>query len=331
MLRVLLTNDDGVREPGLLALAAELAPYCELTIVAPSQASSGSSHSLSIGRPLYIEPVSDIGIRSRDGLEHVHAWACSGYPTDCVMLALVQLLRERPPHLVLSGINNGCNIAEDMSYSGTLGAALEGAVLGVPSLAFSLNTGKREADFREAARLSVLCMSILVYGGSFGWHWQTLDALSAAASASETMDSYDIWPLRGLPLLPGGFFPEPPPDWHPSLIEHAPCFNINLPQLPLGEIAGIRWTLGGVRKYVDAILPAQDESGRECFWIGGEKVLQDDDSPGTDTHALRHGWVGVTPVSYDLSNRHESPLFRRHLSQRLGHDRAGELERGDAR
>jgi 5'-nucleotidase len=317
MLRILISNDDGINEPGLRNLVRALAGRCEITVIAPDTASSATSHSITIGQPIYVRRQGDYAADCGVPGAAVSAYACSGKPTDCVMLGLEEICKDRLPHLVLSGINNGCNVAEDMSYSGTLGAALEAAVLGTPGIALSLDTERRESDFSPAAELAGLLLAVLVYGRAFAWQTESLSLLRSAPNSADA-DLSGIWPLEKVELDAASVFPDPQPDWFPQLIEHAPCFNINIPALPQGEVRGIRWTVGGVRDYVDSVLAASDPSGQECYFIGGEKVMKDDDTPGTDTHALKHGFVGVTPVTYDLSNRHEHAQFRQRLAERAG-------------
>ncbi|MDP1572312.1 MAG: 5'/3'-nucleotidase SurE [Vicinamibacterales bacterium] len=139
MTRILVTNDDGVHSEGIRVLAAALAPLGQVTIVAPHQEASAIGHALTLRRPLRIE-THGTGI-----------YAVDGTPTDCVNLGVDVIMRDHPPALVVSGINKGWNLGDDVTYSGTVSGALEGILLGVPSIAVSL---KREAvfDFTEAAR-----------------------------------------------------------------------------------------------------------------------------------------------------------------------------------
>ena len=124
--RILVTNDDGIHAPGLLALT-EIAEQLssDVWVVAPEVNQSGAGHSLSLSRP----------IRSREVSEH--RYAIEGTPTDCVLFAVKHLLKDRKPDIVLSGVNRGTNIADDVTYSGTIVAAMEGCLLGIPSIAFS--------------------------------------------------------------------------------------------------------------------------------------------------------------------------------------------------
>src|SRR5215470_11468370 len=124
-MRILVSNDDGYLSPGLQALADAMRPFGEVFVVAPEQNHSGASNSLTLNRPLSVH-------RAANGFLFVN-----GTPTDCVHIALTGLLDHRPD-LVVSGINDGQNMGDDTIYSGTVAAAMEGFVLGIPSIAFSM-------------------------------------------------------------------------------------------------------------------------------------------------------------------------------------------------
>jgi 5'-nucleotidase len=140
-MRILLSNDDGYYAPPIALLAELLAPLGEVTVVAPERDRSGASNSLTLDRPLTVR-------RAQSGFYYVN-----GTPTDCVHVALTGLLAQ-PPDLVVSGINDGANMGEDTLYSGTVAAATEGYLLGIPSLAVSLALEGRE-NFRAAGRVTV--------------------------------------------------------------------------------------------------------------------------------------------------------------------------------
>lgn len=143
MKRILVSNDDGYNADGLQALAAALRDIAQVTVVAPEVNHSGASNSLTLNRPLSVR-------RSREGDYYLN-----GTPSDCVHVALTGLLEEQPD-LVVSGINNGANLGEDTLYSGTVAAATEGYLFGIPSIAFSLterNWPELEAATRIAAQI----------------------------------------------------------------------------------------------------------------------------------------------------------------------------------
>ncbi|NOV28134.1 5'/3'-nucleotidase SurE [Cupriavidus necator] len=127
-MHILLANDDGYLAPGLAVLHAALAPLGRITVIAPEQNHSGASNSLTLQRPLSI-------YEAREGVQKGFRFV-NGTPTDCVHIALTGLLEEKPD-LVVSGINQGQNMGEDVLYSGTVAAAIEGYLLGIPSVAFS--------------------------------------------------------------------------------------------------------------------------------------------------------------------------------------------------
>lgn len=144
-MRILLTNDDGIFAPGLLAMYRELTRMGEVTIVAPATPQSGVGHAISVSQPLFCQEI-DVG----DG---IRGFRVEGRPADCVKLAVLELLKDRPPEMVVSGVNHGENVGINVLYSGTVAAAIEGAFFGLPSLAVSLAFGDR-MEFHAAAWLA---------------------------------------------------------------------------------------------------------------------------------------------------------------------------------
>ncbi|NOI67312.1 5'/3'-nucleotidase SurE [Vibrio sp. 99-8-1] len=139
-MKILLSNDDGVHAEGLNMLAKELADLAEIIIVAPDRNRSGASNSLTLDTPLRVSQFSD------------NVYAVQGTPTDCVHFALNELLKDDLPDLVLSGINHGANLGDDVLYSGTVAAAMEGHFLQVQSIAFSLVGSDNFATAAKIAR-----------------------------------------------------------------------------------------------------------------------------------------------------------------------------------
>jgi 5'-nucleotidase len=138
-----VTNDDGFGAPGLKALADAVRPLGRVVVVAPDWEQSGASHALTLARPLRAVEVEPDWYR------------IDGTPTDCVHLGVFNLTREGAPGLVVSGINRGLNLGDDVTYSGTVAGALEGALLDIPSLAFSVAVNAQgEADYAAAARFA---------------------------------------------------------------------------------------------------------------------------------------------------------------------------------
>jgi len=137
-MHILLSNDDGYFAPGLAVLAEALSKHAEIVVVAPERDRSGASNSLTLDRPLQVR-------RSHNGFHYVN-----GTPTDCVHLAVTGML-DRLPDMVISGINHGANMGDDTIYSGTVAAATEGFLLGIPSIAVSL-ASKAAGNYPTAAQ-----------------------------------------------------------------------------------------------------------------------------------------------------------------------------------
>jgi len=138
-MKILLTNDDGVQAEGFKILYRELKKYHDVLALAPDREQSATSHSLTLNRPLRMNQ---------------HApdfYSCDGTPTDSVLLAVLKILDHKKPDMVVSGINHGANMGEDIMYSGTVAAAIEGSQLGIPSLAVSMVQAEN-ADFKAGAR-----------------------------------------------------------------------------------------------------------------------------------------------------------------------------------
>jgi 5'-nucleotidase len=157
-LRILVSNDDGIHAPGLV-VAEQIARTLsdDIWVVAPETEQSGASHSLTLTLPLRLRHAGH------------QRFALSGTPTDCVMMAGIHIMKERLPDLVISGVNRGFNVADDVTYSGTVAAAMEGAVLGIPSVAMSQAVGDRDEEsdlFACAAKHGPALLKRLV---EIGW------------------------------------------------------------------------------------------------------------------------------------------------------------------
>ncbi len=235
-MRILLSNDDGIHAPGIQTLAKALRECAEVQVVAPDRNRSGASNSLTLETPLrtFSYPNGDIAVQM-------------GTPTDCVYLGVNSLMRPKPD-IVVSGINAGPNLGDDVIYSGTVAAAMEGRHLGLPALAVSLN-GHQHYDTAAAVTCSVLRA------------------------------------LQREPLRTGRIL------------------NINVPDLPLAEIKGIRVTRCGSRHPSDQVIATTDPRGSTMYWIGppGDKF---DAGPDTDFAAVDEGYVSVTPLHVDLTAHH---------------------------
>jgi 5'-nucleotidase len=234
-MRILLSNDDGYFAPGLAVLAKALAAVAEVTVVAPERDRSGSSNSLTLDRPLTLR-------RAPSGFSYVN-----GTPTDCVHLAVTGLI-DFVPDMVVSGINDGANMGDDTIYSGTVAAATEGFLLGIPSLAVSL-AGGRGAHFETAAHFAC----------------QLVERFSAGAPAANVL------------------------------------LNVNVPDLPLVQVAGMEVTRLGKRHKAEPVVRATTPRGDTVYWVGAAGAAQDA-GEGTDFHAIANHRVSVTPLQMDLTH-----------------------------
>jgi 5'-nucleotidase len=234
MIRILITNDDGIHSDGLIKLEEALKDVGDVYVVAPASEMSGASHSLTLARPLRIRQ-----------LDNRH-WSIDGTPTDCVTLALNKILpADERPHICVSGINHGGNLGDDASYSGTVAGALEAAILGVPSIALSL-VARENFDFTHAAAFAVVATRKVLEEG-----------------------------------LPEGTL-----------------LNINLPP---GVIKGVKVTRQGIKNARPVITEHIDPRGKAYFWIG-EEYFNKDSVEGTDYHAVKSGYVSVTPLRSDMTD-----------------------------
>jgi 5'-nucleotidase len=243
-MRILISNDDGYQSPGLRVLARALAHCGDITVVAPDRDRSGASNSLTLSVPVRAQT-------SENGFIRVE-----GTPTDCVHVAITGLL-EQEPDIVIAGINHGPNLGDDVIYSGTVAAAMEGRFLGLPAMAVSIDA--HEPKHLEAAARVVSNLIGKLDRGSLG----------------------------------------------PNTI-----LNVNVPDLPYERIKGIRATRLGHRHKAEPVTRVLDPRGRALYWIGPAGPEQDA-GPGTDFHALRNGYVSVSPLQVDLT-RHAAiePLTR---------------------
>src|SRR6202795_1520555 len=152
MPHILLTNDDGYQAEGLRALVAALEGLATVSVVAPSREQSGAAQSLTLRQPIVCNQIGE------------REWAIDGTPADCVIVALHKLLPEKPD-LVISGINHGANLGENVYYSGTVGAAREGALHHIPSVAMSLCSKKENTKFENSARVARAAAELILKEG----------------------------------------------------------------------------------------------------------------------------------------------------------------------
>lgn len=239
-MHILVTNDDGIFAPGIMALQTALSKIegAKITIVAPAQNQSAVGHRKTLRDPMRIDPVK----LSNGASGH----ACSGSPADAIALALMGYIKESVD-IVVSGVNQGSNLAQDITYSGTVTAAMEAALYGVPAIAVSLDSFT-EPVFEQAAEFTA-----------------------------------HITPLvreKGLPELT--------------------LLNVNV---PLSPAKGVKITRQGRRRYHDELVERVDPMGKPYYWIGGERPTGDVEEVGTDVWAVAEGYISVTPIRLDMTDR----------------------------
>ncbi|WP_129792520.1 5'/3'-nucleotidase SurE [Sphingosinicella sp. CPCC 101087] len=259
-MRILLTNDDGVNATGLKVLEKIARKFSDdIWVVAPTEEQSGAGHSLTLTVPLRLRKLGD------------QRFCVTGTPTDSVMMAISWIMKESPPDLILSGVNRGANLGEDVTYSGTVSAAMEGALAGIPSIALS------QSFAREGQGDTVDDAPARLPGEG-----------AAPFAAAEAWADEVLRPLIGEPMPPH------------SLV------NVNFPAIRPQEIRGIRVVRQGIRDYGRLrIVERKDPRGYAYFWFGLRPVMH---TPGhtTDLEAIADGYVSVTPLHLDLT--HERSL-----------------------
>jgi 5'-nucleotidase len=254
-MRVLVSNDDGVDAPGIRALAEELRQAGhEVLVVAPDRDRSGASNSLTLDAPVRVARVDEA------------TWRVYGTPTDCVHVAITGML-EVEPDIVVSGINNSANLGDDVIYSGTVAAAMEGRFLGLPAIAMSL-----AAPFPEGAA-------------------DPPDPSRPSTPAERERRHYDTAARAAVELVARLVTDPLPADT---------ILNVNVPDLAWDAIRGFEVTRLGNRHRAEPCVQQRDPRGRVWWWVGAAGPEQDA-GPGTDFHAVRNGHISITPIHVDLT------------------------------
>jgi len=238
-MKILLTNDDGVHAEGLWSLYTRLRPHHEVTVVAPDRERSAIGHAISLNRPIRAVTVTVNGGH--------RAVAVNGTPADCVKFALIEVLATRPD-LVIAGINPGANVGVNINYSGTVAAAKEAALCGVPAMAVSLQ-GPDCLHLDSAARFALVLAQRIEH--------------------------------HGLP--------------------RATLLNVNLPDLPLDQVAGVKASRHGLGQLSERFEKRTDPRQRPYFWQGVDSQ-RFDDQPDTDGAVLAGGYISVTPLRCDMTD-----------------------------
>ena len=235
-MRILVSNDDGYQAEGIKKLTQALSEIAEVIVVAPNENKSAASSSLTIGKPLNPVQIDE------------NIFAIDATPSDCVHLALCGFLKESID-LVVTGINYGANLGDDVIYSGTVAGAIEGRFLGLPSIAISLAS------------------------------WDCKHFETAAIIAKRLVEKIEKAPLS-----------------------HNTIINVNVPDVPIEEIKGIKSTRLGNRHMSEPSI--QDQNDPTLYWIG-ENGPEADNGEGTDFYAVTNHFVSVTPLQIDLTKYSE--------------------------
>lgn len=238
-MRILLCNDDGIHAPGISVLHQAVKPCGDLRVIAPDTERSAAGHAITLADPIKSMQVAKNGKFFGD--------AIGGTPADCIKLAVCALMRDEPPDLVLSGINLGSNTGISVIYSGTVSAATESVVLGIPGVAFSLCT-YTDPEWDAAGRI-------------------------AREITQQVIDQ---------PLPPGILL------------------NVNIPNLPYEELKGVKITRMGRSRFIEKFHKRLDPRGRTYYWLDGALEVHDKGND-IDIHAVRDGYVSVTPIHLDLT------------------------------
>ncbi len=263
---ILITNDDGINAPALLPLKKALDTVAETLVFAPDHNWSASGHPKTMHKPLRADPIT-----FPDGSR---GFVSTAPPPDCVALALLGV-SDRRPEMVVSGVNHGSNLGYDVFYSGTVAAAVEATIEGLPAIAFSRTL--HEDDMMEAVskdfKFSPLTATEIDYAPMSDF---------CARLTQQVME-------HGLPKNT--------------------LLNVNIPGVPWSDIKGIEITRLGRRIYRDELVSRQDPRGRAYYWIGGlpPKGIAEH---GTDIWAVKNNLISITPLNLDLTDTRQFESLR---------------------
>ncbi|MEC4673553.1 MAG: 5'/3'-nucleotidase SurE [Nitrospirota bacterium] len=243
-MKILVANDDGIDSLGIRELAKALKELGDVWVVAPERQQNAVGRALTLHKPLRINHVGR------------QMFSVNGTPGDCIILGVEQVLKGQLPNLVVSGINKGLNVGDDVTNSGTVAAAMEASIRGIPSMAVSLD-GTGRYRFRMAATVA---MSIARMVASHGLPDDTL-------------------------------------------------LNVNVPDVALGSIAGVRCTTLSRRRYRNPVVEKIDPRGGKYYWIAGEQVSWNR-SKHSDVEAVSKNFVSLTPLHFDMTQYPALPKLK---------------------
>lgn len=265
-MRVLLCNDDGVDAPGLLALYRAISEIAETLVVAPATERSAVGHGISV--------YNTVTLRRHIREELEWGYGLDGTPADCVKMALTTIMKETPPDLVISGINRGQNTGTSILYSGTVAAALEATMAGIPSIAISQAVWFPQPETGDATPAPTHTSDIVT---KLARHITDYTAASQFAQRL-ALQVHE----KGLPT--------------------GVLLNVNVPMLPPEQIAGVSISKMGRSIFVDNFQVVSECEGETCFRNIGDRLIQSPDGDDWDDLVLQQGKISVTPLHYDMTH-----------------------------
>jgi 5'-nucleotidase len=261
LLKILVTNDDGVYADGIWTLARQLSKIARVIIVAPDREQSAVGTAVSLRRPLRVQKISPL-------ISGIEAYSVEGTPSDSVIVALGKVIPEKVD-LVVSGINQGSNLGEDVLISGTVGAALAAYLRGFPALAISTGLWS-DSQLNDTAKL-------------------TESLVKRIASVK---------------------------------LPHSLFLNINMPEIPLPEVQGLKITRLAPKSHVNSVEEGHD--GKKAYYTLVRAAVNEQEDKRTDIWAIRHGYISITPLHLFLRDRFPTLMLEKIISGLLV-----ELKQGD--
>ncbi len=290
-MRVLLCNDDGVDAPGLWALYQEISKFADTLVVAPSTERSAVGHGISV--------FNNVTLKRHIREEMDWGYGLDGTPADCVKMALSTIMKETPPDLVISGINRGQNTGTSILYSGTVAAALEATMAGLPSIAISQALWVASPDPYTPNRPAATHTSDIVKALARTGADYSAAARFAAKLAHQVVEN-------GLP---------------PGVL-----LNVNVPMLSEEDIKGVAISKMGRSIFVDQFQVVSECDGATCYRNIGDRLIQSPDGDEWDDLVLHQGKISITPLHYDMTSHDFLQQLRTWALEELKETREASLE-----
>lgn len=300
-MRVLISNDDGVDSPGIWALYQAFAAFADTTVVAPATERSAVGHAISV--------YNEVTLRRHIREEKDWAYGLDGTPADCVKMALTTIMKDSPPDLVISGINRGQNTGTSILYSGTVAAALEATMSGLPAIAISLAVmapfkGEKQPSFQPGST----------------------EYTDIARGLGRTVEEY---------MPAARFAARLARTVHQHGLPKGVLLNVNVPLLPEDQLKGVAISKMGQSLFVDDFKVMSECDGATCYRNVGDRLIQSPEGDDWDDLVLHQDKISITPLHYDLTHhefmeqlRHwaiEEEKVTREASSQVAEQFSGEL------